>query len=125
MTPDPAPPSEEQLAELLAAFDDALAGGTKPPAGDTPSDHRNDLQEDLACLQLLHRLRPAPRAADPRPEAAASEARYAAARMHAVGGIGQGWLAHDVEMDRPAPLQKLRPERAQDPGAPGGRRCLA
>jgi WD40 repeat protein/tRNA A-37 threonylcarbamoyl transferase component Bud32 len=118
MSPDQAPPPEEQLAELLAAFDDALASGTAPPAGSTPFDGRTDLREDLACLELLHQLRPGPGAAPafgPGPETPASEARYTAARLHAVGGIGQVWLAHDVEMDRAVALKELRPERAQDP----------
>src|SRR5215468_1234984 len=100
---DPAAPDggkshEQEFAALLAAFDDALAGGdlpaafgkaladgdlaaafgdalagafpprgaappggaSTPPGAPAPADVLPRLEEDLACLRLLHQLRPAP-----------------------------------------------------------------
>jgi signal transduction histidine kinase/tRNA A-37 threonylcarbamoyl transferase component Bud32 len=40
--------------------------------------------------------------------------RYQLMRLHATGGIGRIWLAHDTQLHRPVALKELRPERAQD-----------
>jgi serine/threonine-protein kinase len=41
-----------------------------------------------------------------------SRQRYVLAHLHARGGIGQIWLAHDPQIGRDVALKELRPERA-------------
>src|SRR5260370_28550265 len=57
MSPGDVSPQEEQLADILAAFDAALAAGAPPPGNPAPAALQPRLEEDLECLQLLHRLR--------------------------------------------------------------------
>src|SRR6516164_7925324 len=38
--------------------------------------------------------------------------RYCRLRLHATGGIGRVWLAHDNDLGREVALKELRPERA-------------
>ncbi len=53
-------PDEEHFASLLAACDDALAGGKFPPAlpSDAPIELRNRIENNLPCLHLLRHLLP-------------------------------------------------------------------
>jgi serine/threonine-protein kinase len=41
--------------------------------------------------------------------------RYTLTRLHAMGGIGQVWLARDPNIGREVALKELRPERAANP----------
>jgi PAS domain S-box-containing protein len=58
------------------------------------------------------------RAGDPQQQATvdhvcAAGERYARLHLHATGGIGRVWLAHDADLGRNVALKELRPEQAE------------
>ncbi|MCI0464316.1 MAG: serine/threonine protein kinase, partial [Gemmataceae bacterium] len=120
MNPDDPSSQEELLAALLAAYDESLAVSAVPPApagNGAPPTLAARIQEDLACLQLLHQLRPRqPAAALPTAEGRDAEpsGRYTLVRLQAIGGIGRVWVARDLDLDREVALKELRPEKVED-----------
>lgn len=82
-----------------------------------------DLRHSLAALHdddILRSLDDLPEP-DSRTTMATADAwvkapeRYNRTRLHATGGIGRVWLAHDSEFGRDVALKELRPERAAQP----------
>src|SRR5205807_2254231 len=57
MTPDDLGPREDEFSELLAAYDESLAGGDAP-APTVPADLEPRLRGAQACLHALERLWP-------------------------------------------------------------------
>jgi WD40 repeat protein len=109
--------SNPDRSRWLAAYDDALAAGDGLPAPAELAAHPG-LGEDLDLLHLLDHLRPRQRTrqADPDPTTPPQEeARYALRGLRAVGGVGEIWLARDMDLDRDVALKVLRPDRATDP----------
>jgi Protein kinase domain len=51
------------------------------------------------------------------PLASGSRDRYSVTRLHATGGLGRVWLAHDPGMNREVALKELLPERSGLPAA--------
>jgi WD40 repeat protein/serine/threonine protein kinase len=122
MNADEALSREEEIAACLRSYDDALASGaslSRIDGPEIPPDLRTLLKDELDCLHLLDELRPRPEGAPPAAHGAIrtcddADTRYKLTRLHAVGGVGQVWLAYDVELDREVALKELRPERADD-----------
>jgi eukaryotic-like serine/threonine-protein kinase len=114
MTPDEAEPLDDPFTSLLAAYEEALLKGKPPPAAAGDAELRPRLQRALACVQVLQQMWPTPPPDQPPATERSSsvDGRYTLASLHATGGIGQVWLAHDTELDREVALKELRPERA-------------
>jgi PAS domain S-box-containing protein len=72
----------------------------------------DDIQRSLAGVPLAS----APQLVATVDHVAGPRERYTRLRLHATGGIGRVWLAHDSELARDVALKELRPERAEHPG---------
>lgn len=113
MNPENGRPLEDQFADLLAAYEDALVSGAPTPAGvRPPPELQGRLQDALNCVEMLQKLWPAPPAKDN--DTATPAERYERRRLHATGGVGQVWLAYDTMLERDVALKELRQEREGD-----------
>jgi tetratricopeptide (TPR) repeat protein len=136
MSRDESTPADELCAELLAACDAALAAG----APQTPADGRDvspelraRLEQDVACLHLLHRVlqhreapgrsgadttsdvAAGPRAAPVRERPWTQLGRFEIRRELGRGGFGVVYLAYDPSLRREVALKVPRPEAVVRP----------
>src|SRR5262245_43181841 len=113
--------SEEQYSALLAACEAALAVGGAPPLShphDLPADVRRELEQDLACVELLRQVLPG-RAAPTAPSAEmpwTSLGRFQLRRELGQGAFGIVYLAYDPRLGREVALKVPRVNALADPG---------
>jgi serine/threonine protein kinase len=132
MNPDePLAPEEDRWAALLASWDEALESGATPSlAADTPPEleaQRAELEQDLACLQLLDALRPSRAAAGSEEgceqfqgNAVGQVGRLGHYRVLDVighGGMGVVLKAFDERLERTVAIKIMKPHLAASASA--------
>ncbi|OWK39692.1 serine/threonine-protein kinase [Fimbriiglobus ruber] len=96
---DDAATSEQEFADRLAAYDEAIAGGSSILPFDTPSDQQPRIEKRIELLHRLQQLRPAiGPAADP--GGCTRVGRFEVVRELGRGGFGVVFLAVDPILDR-------------------------
>ncbi|MBN2580978.1 MAG: PAS domain-containing protein [Pirellulales bacterium] len=109
------PPSDESV-EKRESFSKDLPERLEKPA--TESQLTTDFTSKEVAgsptaspLTVASSVSPEPGSPAPAvPEGTLPESRYVTARLHAEGGIGRVWLAHDRQLHREVALKTLRPE---------------
>jgi serine/threonine protein kinase/tetratricopeptide (TPR) repeat protein len=114
---------EEQFTAVLLACDQALAAGQASAEASplaTPAG-RNELERDVGCLRLLHKVLPrtgaaaAAAAAPPAAPPFGTLGRFALRRELGRGAFGMVFLAYDPQMDRDVALKVPRPDALVTP----------
>jgi WD40 repeat protein len=112
MTPPGDDTSDDAFADLLGAYDDALAGGQTPAPLETPPDP--DLRQRLAdaqeCLSLLETAWPRATPAARWATGPTRIGRFEVRRELGRGGNGVVFLAYDPPLRREVALKLPRPE---------------
>jgi WD40 repeat protein len=104
---------DDSFADLLATYESALLQGGKPNAPSPPPELKARLDDALRCVQALQQMWSRP--LEPLPDETHERGnRYHLEQCHAVGGVGQVWLAQDAELRREVALKELLPSRAND-----------
>jgi tetratricopeptide (TPR) repeat protein/tRNA A-37 threonylcarbamoyl transferase component Bud32 len=111
---------DDRLADLLVAWDDALARGRSVTPQEHCRDHPDLLHPFVRLLRQLghiNRVFDAP-PADPREEIEQIDAgRYKPVAFHAAGGLGVVAVAEDRELNRTVALKVMQRLAALDPAA--------
>ena len=94
-------PAERRI--LAGIDDDAVRASIAPEGGDDPH---------FAATQTSHPDDRDPAARSTLDFRSAGTIRYELTQLHAVGGIGQVWVARDGDLGRSVALKELRPHRA-------------
>ena len=114
--------NESDLAELALAVSDGAAIDWEQVVEQAEGPHQRDVIRRLRALANVAAVHHSTagtaatvdRIADSAPR---ERGRYALTRLHARGGLGQIWVAHDAELGREIALKELRPDRLGHPSA--------